>query len=187
MQFPLRGLARRPHRKAQETTCGVVVQLVRTPACHAGGRGFESRRPRQNFMIHQPPFGGFLFLRRRQARKRPRSRCAICPAPNCDRRDPSRNLPVPLRTMEIGPANTASPTRAGVGARRVPDRAFAGSGDDACAADDRRRSARGDPASASSYTNAHATSGTGYLPKREEHHDPLLRDRRRRGGADEWK
>jgi hypothetical protein len=45
---------------------GVVVQLVRIPACHAGGRGFESRPLRQQFyalsQILNPITGVFYCL-----------------------------------------------------------------------------------------------------------------------------
>src|SRR3954469_4641235 len=43
---------------------GVVVQLVRTPACHAGGREFEPRRPRHFFPTWKTPGDGrFAFVR----------------------------------------------------------------------------------------------------------------------------
>ena len=45
----------------REKIYGPVVQLVRMPACHAGGRGFESRPVRHNYSLNLCFYRGFLF------------------------------------------------------------------------------------------------------------------------------
>ena len=48
------------HRISPKMQHGVLVQLVRIPACHAGGRVFESRTHRQQ--LRDPSQVGVLFL-----------------------------------------------------------------------------------------------------------------------------
>ena len=41
---------------------GPVVQLVRTPACHAGGRGFEPL-PDRHFLLESNEFNGLAYYK----------------------------------------------------------------------------------------------------------------------------
>ena len=50
-------------RKRKMTESGALVQLVRMPACHAGGHEFESRTHRRSPIGEH--FGGFFDTKRR--------------------------------------------------------------------------------------------------------------------------
>ena len=48
-----------------DSGCAVVAQLVRVPACHAGGRGFEPRPPR-HYLKSTDYISAFLFVLKTQ-------------------------------------------------------------------------------------------------------------------------
>src|SRR5579862_2889650 len=63
-QLALRSCARREKlsHAILDSPYGGVAQLVRAPACHAGGRGFEPRRSRS---LIRPGWGSLPVVRRR--------------------------------------------------------------------------------------------------------------------------
>src|SRR5207245_10878096 len=83
---------------------GVVVQLVRTPACQAGGRGFEPRRPRHSVPLLPGSFPALRGSEPRKSRRRPVARVFLLgPLP---RSTPGGRGPLPAPTLE--PARTGA-------------------------------------------------------------------------------
>ena len=57
-----------PPRLQYSLIYGTLVQLARTPACHAGGHGFEPRRCRQRYIPNTSQRKSWAWKRRRKIR-----------------------------------------------------------------------------------------------------------------------